>query len=116
MGRGRGIEAVLRAGVTGGFCTCRGSGRIGRSLGNLARTGEDDVGANVEGGGIYVHPHHLSDIGSRRLVLLLEQDVVRVVVIPTDDWKWWSKVISVSVWSFLTPSSMMGRERTGVGG
>jgi hypothetical protein len=47
------IEALVRAGVTGG--TCRGSGRMGR----LLAVGEEG-GLKAWGGGIQVHPHHLS--------------------------------------------------------
>jgi hypothetical protein len=47
------IEALVRAGVTGG--TCRGNGRMGRSL----VVGEEGW-LKAWGGGIQVHPHHLS--------------------------------------------------------
>jgi hypothetical protein len=49
------IEALVRAGVTGG--TCRGSGRMGRVL----VVGEEG-GLKAWGGGIQVHPHHLSGV------------------------------------------------------
>jgi hypothetical protein len=46
-------EAPVRAGVTGG--TCRGSGRMGRVL-----VVEEEGWPKAWGGGIQVHPHHLS--------------------------------------------------------